>query len=193
MSKLVVIDGLDASGKSTQAEMLAEHLKRIGKTYVLRSHPNEDNFFGVKGRDYLFIEGKMAHVMSSIFYLADVIRSITLYAWRRVDYIIFVRYLLGTAYLPSPAHKLAYNFFAKIVPTKGNLIYLNVSPAEAFRRVINNRMKMERFETIDELSKTAEKAMDLVSDGKWVIVDGDKSISEVHEDILVAVSVKELS
>jgi dTMP kinase len=190
MSMLVVIDGLDASGKSTQAEMLAEHLRRMGKTYVLRSHPSEDNFFGVKGREYLFVEGKKAHIAASLFYLADVIRSITLYAWRRVDYVIFVRYLMGTAYLPAPTHKLAYNFFAKIVPTRGNLIYLNVSPDEAFRRVINNRVKTERFETIDELSKTSDKALDLVVDGKWVIVNGNRSVPEIHEDILRVVGVK---
>ena len=187
---LVVIDGLDASGKSTQAEMLVEHLKRSGKTYILRSHPSEDNFFGVKGRDYLFIEGKKTHIAASLFYLADVIRSIVLYSWRRVDYVIFVRYLLGTAYLPAPIHKFTYNFFARIVPTGDSLIYLNVSPAEAFRRIVNNRIKTERFETIDELSKTVDKAMALVSDGKWVILDGDRSISEIHKDILNAIGVK---
>jgi dTMP kinase len=187
---LIVIDGLDASGKSTQAEMLAKYLKTRGKTYVLRSHPSEDNFFGVKGRDYLFVEGKKAHIAASLFYLVDVIRSIILYGWRRVDYVIFVRYLLGTAYLPTPIYKFAYHFFARIVPTRGSLIYLNVSPAEAFRRVVNNRIKTERFETIDELSKTADKAMDLVSDGKWVVLDGDRSIPEIHKDILRATGVK---
>jgi thymidylate kinase len=119
-----------------------------------------------------------------------VIRSITLYAWRRVDYVIFVRYLLGTAYLPAPAHKFAYGFFSKLVPTKGSLIYLNVSPAEAFRRVVENRVNVERFENIDELSKTADKAMDLVSDGKWIIIDGDRRVDEIHEDILRAAGVK---
>jgi len=190
MSKFVVIDGLDASGKSTQADMLAEHLRGLGKTCVVRSHPSEDNFLGVKGRDFLFVEGKKAHIAASLFYLADVIRSITLYSWRRVDYVIFVRYLLGTAYLPAPAHRFAYGFFSKLVPTKGSLIYLNVSPAEAFRRVVQNRVKVERFENIDELSKTADKAMDLVSDGKWIIVDGDRRVEEIHEDILRAAGVK---
>ncbi len=187
---LVVIDGLDASGKSTQAEMLAGHLKRQGKTYILRSHPSDDNFLGVKGREYLFIEGKKAHIAASLFYIADVVRSITLYAWKRVDYVIFVRYLLGTAYLPAPLHRFAYLFFARTLPTGGSLIYLNVSPAEAFRRVTNNRVKAERFETMDELTKTAKKARELVSDGRWVIVDGDRSIPEIHEDILRAAGVK---
>ncbi|HIH89464.1 TPA: thymidylate kinase [Candidatus Bathyarchaeota archaeon] len=187
---LVVIDGLDASGKSTQAEMLAEYLRGCGKTCVLRTHPSDDNYFGVKGREYLFVEGKAAHIAASLFYLADVIRSIVLYHGKNVEYIIFVRYLMGTAYLPSPIHRYAYGFFSRIVPTKGSLIYLNVSPAEAFRRVVNNRVKTERFETIDELSKTADKALELASDGKWIIVDGDRSIPEIHEDILRAACVK---
>jgi dTMP kinase len=190
MSKFVVIDGLDASGKSTQAEMLAEHLRQHGKICIIRSHPSNDNFFGVKGREYLFIESKKAHIAASLFYLADVIRSIALYHWRRVDYIIFVRYLMGTAYLPAPAHKFAYSFFSKIVPTKGELIYLAVSPDEAFRRVVQNRVERERFETLDELSKTSEKALDLVSDGKWIIVDGNRAIPEIHEDILRVVGFK---
>ncbi len=191
MSRFVVIDGLDASGKSTQAEMLAEHIRASGKTCIMRSHPSEDNFFGVKGREYLFLEGRKAHIAASLFYLVDVMRSITLYAWRRVDYVIFVRYLMGTAYLPAPAHRLAYVFFSKIVPTKGSLIFLNVSPAEAFRRVVQNRAKTERFETMDELSKTADKAMDLVSDGKWIIIDGDRRVNEIHEDVLRAAGVKQ--
>ena len=186
MSRFIVIDGLDASGKSTQAEMLAEYLRGIGKTCLVRNHPSGDNFFGVKGREYLFIEGKKAHIAASLFYLVDVIRSITFYAWRRVDYIIFVRYLLGTAYLPSPAHRLAYGFFSRLVPTKGSLIYLNVSPSEAARRVTENRVKKERFENLEELSKTAAKAKDLVSDGKWIIVDGDKRVDEIHREILRA-------
>jgi dTMP kinase len=190
VSRLVVIDGLDASGKSTQADMLAEHLRRHGKTCIIRSHPSDDNFFGVKGREYLFIEGKKAHIAASLFYLADVIRSITLYHWRRVDYVIFVRYLMGTAYLPAPTHKFAYTFFSKIVPTKGALIYLDVSPDEAFRRVVQNRVEVERFENIDELSKTSEKALDLVSDGKWIIVDGNRSIIEIHETILKVIGIK---
>ena len=52
------------------------------------------------------------------------------------------------------------------------------------------KIKAERFETMDELSRTAEKAMDLVSDGRWTIIDGDRPISEIHEDVLRAAGVK---
>ncbi len=184
MGRLVVIDGLDASGKSTQAEMLAEHIRASGKTCIIRSHPGDDNFFGVMGREYLFHEGKAAHIAASLFYLTDVIRSIVLYHWRDVDYIIFVRYLMGTAYLPAPLHRYAYGFLSHIVPTKGDLIYIEVSPDEAHRRIAENRVKTERFETIDELAKTSEKAFELASDGRWKLIDGNRTIPEIHEDIL---------
>ncbi len=39
----IVIDGLDGSGKSTQAELLCGHLDSLGKSYVMRSHPSDDN------------------------------------------------------------------------------------------------------------------------------------------------------
>jgi dTMP kinase len=183
---LIIIDGLDASGKSTQAELLADYLRKKGKTYILRSHPSEDNFFGIRAREYLFLEGKSAHIAASLFYLADVIRSILLYNWRRVDYLIYVRYLLGTAYLPAPAHKIAYLFFSKIVPTSNNMFYLKISPEEAFRRVVKNRAKRERFETIEELNMTSEKALELVSNGPWKIINGNLPITEIHEKILKA-------
>ena len=181
---LIVIDGLDAAGKNTQAEMLAKKIQIIGKTYLIRSHPNSDNPLGRRAHEYLYLKGRKAHFAASLFYLADVYRSILHYSWRRVDYIIFIRYLLGTAYLPSPIHKIAYRFFRCLVPNTKNMIYLNVSPNEAERRVKKNRNQRERFETLQELQKVSCKAWDLVSTGGWTIVNGDRNPSEIHEEII---------
>jgi thymidylate kinase len=41
---LVVIDGLDASGKSTQAEMLAKHLKEDGEDVRPQDHRARTTF-----------------------------------------------------------------------------------------------------------------------------------------------------
>jgi thymidylate kinase len=49
---------------------------------------------------------------------------------------------------------------------------------------------MERFESIDELSKTFYKALDLVSYGRWKIIDGDRSIHEIQEEILEVTGLK---
>lgn len=189
---LIIIDGLDASGKSTQADLLIRHLKNIRKTYFLRSHPSDDNFFGKRAREYLFIKTKNAHIAASLFYLLDVIRSIILYSWRSADYIIFVRYLLGTAYLPAPLHKITFLFFSKTVPVSDNMFYLKVSPAEAFRRIVNNRIKIERFETLNELNKTSEKAMELITNSKWKIIEGDQPVKEIHKQIIKQIGLNNL-
>ena len=113
----IVIDGLDGSGKSTQAEMLCSHIEELGMTYVLRSHPSNDNYLGREGMKYLLREGSWARIMASALYMLDVIRSVLYHRWSKVDYVVFVRYLMGTAYLPSPLHRLAYMVSRSRCPT----------------------------------------------------------------------------
>ena len=181
--EFVVIDGLDASGKSTQAEMLVGYLRSLGRTCLLRTHPSDDNFFGVRSREYLYIEGRKAHIAAALFYMVDVIRSVVLYSWRRVDYVVFVRYLMGTAYLPNPLHKLGYHFFARIMPKSRRMFYLNISPGEAFRRIAASRERRERFEKPSELMKISRKSLELARQKPWIVLDGDRSVDAIHDEI----------
>ena len=180
---LIVIDGLDASGKSTQANALCRTLRKHGKTVLLRFHPSNDNVFGAKTRQFLYLKGKNAHFASAFFYMLDVIRSILLYSWKRYDCTIFVRYLMGTAYLPSPAHIIAYHFFALVVPTSGFMFFLDVAPEEADRRIRQARNRLEMFENMSELKKIRVKALSLALMDKWNIIDAGKPVGDVEEDI----------
>lgn len=184
---LVIIDGLDASGKSTQAIALCKTLRKHGKTVLLRFHPSNDNVFGVKARQFLYLKGKNAHFASAFFYMIDVIRSILLYSWQNYDCTIFVRYLMGTAYLPSPAHIIAYRFFALVVPTSSFMFFLDVHPEEADQRIRQTRRRLEMFENLSELKKTRRKALSLALMDKWRIIDGNTSIAEVQKEIAQAV------
>jgi dTMP kinase len=179
---LVVIDGLDGSGKSTQALLLCGRLARDGKSFILRAHPSKDNFFGRMGRGYLLLEGNGARAAASLFYLADVVRSILLYMWRRVDYVVFVRYLMGTAYLPAPLHRIAYLFFLRVAPTSRYMYFIDVSPGEAYRR-LESRAEREMFESLERLVEVREKALDLVLTGGWKVIDGDKPPRVIHEQL----------
>lgn len=180
---LVVIDGLDSAGKNTQAFKLCTYLCKNGKTVCMRFHPSDDNFFGVKAKQYLYSRGKSAHFLVALFYMLDVIRSILLYSWQRYDFMIFIRYLMGTAYLPWPLHKVAYHFFALIVPTSDYMFFLDVSAEEAHSRIIQNRRMREAFESLDALKRTRQKALALAWTGKWTIIDANKSTSDVQEEI----------
>ena len=182
---LIIIDGLDSSGKTTQALNLYNFLKKHGKTVCLRFHPSNDNFLGVKAKQFLYFKGKNAHFTVAFFYMLDVIRSILLYTWQKYDYVIFTRYLMGTAYLPSPLHQIAYHFFALIVPTSNLMFFLDVSPEEAYRRIRQTRQSRELFESLEELKRIRHKALYLASIGKWIIINANKPVEEVEKEIRV--------
>lgn len=181
---LIVIDGLDASGKSIQAANLARHFRSRGRSVYLRFHPSEDNFFGVRAKRFLYLRGKGAHFAAALFYMLDVVRSILIYSWRRYDYLIFVRYLMGTAYLPSPLHRITYHLFEALVPTSDLMFFLDVEPEEASRRILETRERLEMFESLGELRRTRIKALSLASIGRWKIIDANRPIGDVERDLM---------
>jgi len=187
----IVIDGLDASGKSVQTLALHHFLRNQGKTVYLRFHPSYDNFFGVKAKQFLYGKGRGAHFAAAFFYMLDVIRSVLLFSWRRYDYVIFVRYLMGTAYLPSPLHIIAYHFFDFFVPTSNLMFFLDVTPKEAYRRIQQTRKRREMFESLEELKLTRRKALSLAWIGKWTIVDANRPLKDIEKEIITSLSRKE--
>jgi dTMP kinase len=179
----IVFDGLDGSGKSTQATMLCRHLESLGMSYVLRAHPSGDNFFGRKSRAYLLLEGKRARVSASLFYLLDVVRSVLLYYWKRVDNVVFVRYLMGTAYLPESLFKLGYLFFLRVVPSSPHMFFIDTSPHEAHKRIEQNRSQKEMFESLEKLQKVHKKVTSLASRPEWTVIDGDRPSDEIQKEV----------
>ena len=182
----VVLDGLDASGKSTQADRLRRRLSGRGKTVYVRIHPSEDCWAGVMTRRFLQSEGRSAHFASAIFYILDIFRSVVRCSWWLYDYVVFVRYLMGTAYLPEPLNRIAYNFFAAILPRSRHKLFLDVEPEEAHRRIIENRSKREMFESLEQLRKVGTRALSLAQVFGWTIIDANRPEEEVERQILLA-------
>ena len=182
----VVLDGLDASGKSTQAGKLRRHLAGRGKTVYVRIHPSDDCWAGVMTRRFLQSEGRGAHFASAIFYIIDVLRSVVRCPWWLYDYVVFVRYLMGTAYLPDPLNRIAYSFFAAILPRPIHKFFLDVEPQEARRRIVENRSDKEMFESLEQLKKVGGKALSLAQAFGWTIIDANRLEDEVERQILLA-------
>ena len=179
----IVIDGLDGSGMSTQAEMLCDHIESLGMSYVIRSHPSDDIYLGRKGRVYLLREGSWARILASAFYMLDVFRSVLYYGWSKVDYVVFVRYLMGTAYLPSPLHRGAYMVFKITMPDGDHMFFIDVTPEEAHRRIEENRDEKEMFESLERLTKVRGRVLELARRKEWTVIDGDLPLDEIQLEI----------
>ena len=108
--RFIVIDGLDGSGKDTQANLIHQKYLSRGENVILRSHPSGDNSYGIKAKKALLGSGKLNKIKASFYYALDVIRSVRMY-YNKADTVIFVRYLMGVAYLPFPVAKLFYSLF----------------------------------------------------------------------------------
>ena len=181
--RLIIIDGLDATGKDTHARLIKKRYEERGGQVIIRSHPESDNFYGVKAKKALLGKGKKNRIKASVYYALDVLRSVKKYYGKKeYDTLIMVRYLMGTAYLPFNLAKIAYNFFKGFVPTSSYMFFLDISPDKALQRVKRGRKEVEMFENSEELVKVREKALKLIGD-EWFKIDTSRSIEETFAQI----------
>ena len=179
----IVIEGLDASGKTTQARRLRKYLVNNGSTVYCRFHPEDDNWLGKQARRFLLLEGKKAHFAAAIFYILDVLRSILITPWLQYDYVIFVRYLMGTAYLPKLLSSFVFRFFALILPVPRFTIYLDVTSEEAHRRISERQSQREMFESLDQLVTIRSRALILARSKNWIMINANMSVEQVENNI----------
>lgn len=155
-----------------------------GLGVLCRVHPSPDSCFGRMTRRYLLEGGRAAHVGAALYYMLDVLRSTALYGGRKDAVRVFTRYLMGTAYLPSPVHEAAYRFFAAALPTSDLMFLLDVSPEEAYRRLEHRRDGAEMFETPEQLRRVRAKVLGLARKYGWTVIDADRDALKVHRDIV---------
>jgi dTMP kinase len=177
--RFIVVDGLDGAGKDTHALLIKKKYLDRGESVILRTHPSDDNKYGLKAKKALLGRGKINKIFASVYYAGDVIRSIRLYN-KSCDNLIMVRYLMGVAYLPLPLAKIFYNIFALILPTSNYMFFLDVEPEESLKR-LSKREEHEMFENMKDLSEVREKQLNL-SKG-WHIINTCGSIEDVHHQI----------
>lgn len=177
--RFIIIDGLDGSGKDTHANLVLEKYRLKGEKVILRTHPSNDNRYGLKAKNALLKPGKINHVLASVYYALDVIRSVRIYHGK-AETVIMVRYLMGVAYLPFPVARFLYCFFSKVLPTSDYMFFLDVEPDELLKRLLK-RNELEMFENLHDLIKVRGKALELAKD--WHIINTGKSIEQAQIDI----------
>ncbi|GEM_PF-228153 len=172
MRRWIVVDGLDGSGKSTVAQWIMEHYEAEGDTVHVQVHPS-DRLAGRLSRRALQERGPMMFVISTAFYVLDVLISVSKLRteFRGYDDVVFVRYLMGTAYLPKRFAKQGYDLFAKMLPVPERLLLVDISPENALRRMARREDREEMFENLPSLTRCREKVL-MLSEG-WAVLDNN--------------------
>lgn len=179
MKRFIAIDGLDGSGKDTQAKLIKEKYEKEG-TVVIRSHPTSDNFFGLHSKLALQKGGKLNKIIATLCYGADAIRSVIKY-YGKTDTVIFVRYTLAVSYLNKAISVPVYKLVCVLLPVSEYFFYLDVSPNELVKRVEKRNDTEEMFENYDAFVKVREMAEPVLYN--WNVIPADDAPEAIFERI----------
>ena len=184
----IVFEGIDGTGKSTQIELLAQALSRLGHQVVF-SRETTEGMYGQKIRELyrkrstvstgeeldLFMQDRREHI--------DTLIGPSLAAGKIV---LCDRYFLSTAAYQgaagcSPAAIIDLHRFA---PAPDLAIIIEVFPRTCIRRITEKRGdQLNDFEQLESLKKVDSifKEMDLPYIER---IDGSAAVEEVHRQVL---------
>jgi dTMP kinase len=181
----IVVDGIDGSGKSTCARWISDYYEGKGKRVLLRMHPSS-RWTGRMTRSALEGRGKLMHLLATLFFILDVLNSLRTLKRdsRRYDTVIYVRYIMGAAYLPDRMAKFGYEAISKVLPMPERLLLVDIDPQVALRRISERRERTEMFEDADHLSETRARMRRLARG--WAILDNSPE-AQVSRAALISI------
>lgn len=184
---LICIEGLDKSGKTTQSRLLVESLRSKGFEAVYTTEPSNGEIGRFIRRYILQRRERVSIPVEALLFAADRIDHVE----REIKPLLNDgKIVVSDRYIYS---SLAYQGAAgldvewikeinKMVPKPDLAIYLEV-PIE----IIMERLKKKRVRSVMESLEVQEKVrdvyMNLVKEGKLIMVDGNRPIMEVSQDI----------
>jgi dTMP kinase len=180
--RLIVVDGLDGCGKNAHADSIRRLLEGQGEEVTVVSHPSR-RLFGRLSKKFLEDSGAGARLFATLFFTLDVLMSVRWYEKQRTGNVIFVRYLLGTAYLPESLAPIGYRLFRNLLPFPDIALFIDIEPEVARQRIASRGHAPEMFETSEKLTATRRVARSLVAE-EWVTIDnsedGERPFKEVE-------------
>jgi dTMP kinase len=191
----IVFEGIDGSGKGTQARMLADYLIRRGKKVVLTEEPTKEMFTGYFTRILLRSKDVPDPKTVALMMAADRsehVKKIIEPALNAGETVISERY-----YWSSFVYQVLLGveeefiqYINKDFPRPDVTILIDVPAEVALERVMarahGNDGLIQNFERLEFLRKVRERYLQLAEREKFVVVDGQGSPKDVHERVVKA-------
>jgi dTMP kinase len=185
----ICIEGIDASGKTTQAKTLVKKLRQKSLDAVYTTEPSKGEVGKFIRGHVLDCEKRVPIALEALLFAADRVDHLeneVKPALEKGKIVVCDRYVYSTlAYQGATGLSLEWiqhiNQFA-LVPDLA--IFLDVAPDTVLKRLKRKKTVMENSAN---LQKVREVYLRLVKDGKMTMLQGDKPIKEVAKDLLKAV------
>ena len=184
----IVIEGLDGSGKTTQARLLAEKLSRSHRT-VYTAEPSRGKIGTFIRERCLYGEKRLATTVEALLFAADRIEHVENEikpAMAQGRLVICDRYFYSSlAYQGSS--DLSIDWIAEInrYALKPNFaVFIDVTPEKVLQRLNRRKSVMENLET---QRKVREIYLKYVAKGDLTRINGDKPLEEVRKELSTVV------
>lgn len=185
----VVIEGLDGSGKTTQAKILAKKL-RESHNAVYTAEPSRGKIGSFIRKRILYGANRTSVSIEALLFAADRIDHIQKEVQPALDegkLVVSDRYIYSSlSYQGSAGLKLEWIETINQLALKPDLaIFIDVTPEVVLQRLKRKKSLMENLET---QSKVREIYLKFVKKGELVLVDGNKPKKEVTKEALAIIA-----
>lgn len=183
---LIVFEGIDRSGKSTQCRLLCEYLRGLGRPTVSIRYPDRNSpYTGAMINEYLSKRLEMSSETASLVLAANLWEIRDQIVTKEDRHIILMdRYIWSNiAYSKARCGEgQVYERIAEGLPTPDLLIFLDVDPERAAER---GGFGEERFDKI-EFQQKVDSTMEILkerADCPLLVIDSARSIEDIHLEI----------
>ncbi len=187
---LIAFEGLDQSGKQTQAELLRDRLKADGHKVRLLSFPDYGTSIGEEIARALQGEREYgADVMQLLFVANRHERREAIVEWVGGGLILLCdRYRASSiAYGEAQGLDAAWlDSIQRFLPAADLTIYVDIAPETAAKRKAHDRDRYERDLAL--LGRVRDSYRRQAQQPDWVLIDGERPKDEIAEDVFAAVS-----
>ncbi|RUS76209.1 hypothetical protein EGW08_016016 [Elysia chlorotica] len=187
--KLIVFEGCDRSGKSTQCAMLTDRLRKDGHKVEQLKFPDRTTSIGIMINNYLANKEDQSDEVIHLLFSAN--------RWEQMQkmsklllggtHLVIDRYAYsGIAYSAAKGMDLHWCRQPDVGLIKPDrVIYMTLTGDKASERADFGGERYEKKEFQAKVEKVFEQLHDPTY---WQVVNGDGSINEVHEDVFKIVS-----
>jgi dTMP kinase len=187
---LIAFEGLDQSGKQTQAERLKAQVEARGRTAVLLDFPSYETHIGQEIHEALHGARDYGADVMQLLYVANRYERKPLIEQMLADGTVIIcdRYLASSiAYGEAQGVDGAWlREIQRYLPPPDLTILLDIAPETAAGRKTANRDKYERDLAL--LSRVRESYRRQATAGGWLRLDGERPKDAVAADVLTAVA-----
>jgi len=189
---LIAIEGVDQSGKETQAQRLRERLREAGHKVRLLSFPDYGTSIGEEIARALQGEREYgSDVMQLLFVANRHERREAILEWVAGGLILVCDRYRASSIAYGEALGLDPGWLEDIqrfLPREDLTIFIDIAPATAAMRKSQGRDRYERDLSLLEGVRASYQRQS--SGANWVRVDGERAIDEVADDVLAAVQAR---